>query len=90
MNIQIVRKQNSTVSYLKILLRLFNNKWIWQHVIQQIERSSEEVYKIKAYYRNKEVTLSQKIGWLLPSYFPLQDVRGLSHSADQEIPDWWV
>lgn len=38
---------------MKLLLALFNDSPISQHLIQQIERSSEELYKMKDLYKQK-------------------------------------
>ena len=49
----IVKKQNLTESIIEILLVLFNDSSTRQHQIKQIERRSEELHKMKDFYRQK-------------------------------------
>lgn len=44
----------SSFLILKVLLASFNDSWIEQYPISQIERGSEELYKTKEFYRQKE------------------------------------
>ena len=60
-----------------------------------MKRNSEEPYKAKDFYRQKEqeqeVILGKKAGWLLQSHFPLGDAWAHQaddlSGADQGIPD---
>ena len=62
-----------------MLLALFGDSWIGRHLIQQIERNSKEQYKMKDFYRQKEVG---KVYWcrldcLRQGHLPLGDCRDL-------------
>ena len=47
--------------------------------LEWMERNSEELYKMKDFYRQQGVgTMQKKAAWLLQSYFPLGDGKGLS------------
>ena len=60
----ILLLKNSIEYILKTLLALLTDSQIGQHPVQQIERNSEELYKMKAFYRQEgqddEVTPGQR------------------------------
>lgn len=45
--------------------------WIWQHSIEQIERSSKELYQKDLLYaeRSSPFLLGKRVSWLLQGYF---------------------